>query len=145
MKKLFIYYSNSGNGDKVASYLKDKGFDIRKVSTSEELPKSKILGILTGGFKASINYKDKLINFDNDISKYDVIYIGSPIWNSRLSSPINSVLDKVNLNNKKVTFILYSGSGQSKSATNKINKLYPNSKIINLKNPKSNIKELGKL
>ena len=138
MKKIFIYYSLTGNGDMVANFLSKKNIDIRKVETLEPLPKNYILSIITGGFKASINYKDKLNNFNDDISNYDEIIIGSPIWNSRLSTPINSVLKKLDLSNKKITFILYSGSGKSPKATQKINNLNKNAKIIDIKEPKNN-------
>lgn len=138
MKKIFIYYSLTGNGDMVANFLSKKNIDIRKVETLEPLPKNYILSIITGGFKASINYKDKLNNFNDDISNYDEIIIGSPIWNSRLSTPINSVLKKLDLSNKKIAFILYSGSGKSPKATQKINNLYKNAKIIDIKEPKNN-------
>ena len=142
-KKLFIYYSLSGNGDLVADYLKHT-YDIRKVVTKEPLPKNYILSLITGGFKAMINYKDKLVGFDNDIASYNEIIIGSPIWNSRLSSPINSVLDKINLSNKKITFILYSGSGKAIKAHELINKKFK-AKIIDLKEPLRNKEELKKL
>ena len=101
MKKIFTYYSLSGNGDIVANYLKDKSIDIRKVNTKEPLPNNNILRILAGGFLAGINHKDKLIGFDNNIDKYDEIIIGSPIWNGKLSCPINTVLSELNLNNKQ--------------------------------------------
>ncbi len=138
MKKIFIYYSLSGNGDEVANYLKDKNIDIRKVETKEKLPNNMILRILTGGFKAGIGYKDKLSDFNPNISKYDEIIIGSPIWNDHLSCPINAVLDKIDLVGKKTTFILYSGSGKSKKAIQKINNEYPHTKIIQIKEPKKN-------
>ena len=142
MKKIFIYYSLTGNGDIIGKYLCDKGIEVRKVITKEELPKSFILRIMSGGFKAAINYKDKLDNFDDNISKYDEIIIGSPIWNSRLSSPINMVLDKLKLDGKKITFILYSGSGESKVATKRIRKEYHDAKIINIKNPLNNEEDM---
>ena len=145
MKKIFIYYSLTGNGDVVASYLKENNYEIRKVETKEVLPNNFILRILTGGYKAMINYEDELVNFDSNIEKYDEVIIGSPVWNSRLSSPINTVLQKLNLSGKKITFILYSGSGESKKATDLINKKYENAKIINLKEPKTNKEELKKL
>lgn len=145
MKKIFIYYSLTGNGDVVADYLKDKGYDIRKVITKEKLPNNFILRILTGGYKAMINYEDKLIDFDDDIKNYDEIVIGSPIWNSRLSSPINTVLKRINLDNKKLTFILYSGSKKSNKATEMLKKKYKNSLIISLKEPKNNKDELDKI
>ncbi len=145
MKKIFIYYSLTGNGDIVADYLKDKGYDIRKVETKEELPKNNILRILAGGYKAMISYKDKLIDFDNNIDDYDEVIIGSPIWNSRLSSPINSVLDNINFESKKLTFILYSGSGKESKAMKLIKNKYPNSNIINIREPKKNMEELKKI
>lgn len=92
-----------------------------------------------------INYKEKLINFNNNIENYDYIVIGSPIWNDRLSTPVTSALNELNINNKELTFILYSGSGTSKKATSYINNKYPNSKIINLKMPKKLKEELNKI
>ena len=146
-KRIFIYYSLSGNGDLVADYLSKKDIDIKKVEVDKKnkLTNNMFLRIVVGGFKALINYKDVLVNFDDNIQMYDEVIIGSPIWNSRLSSPINSVLDKINLKNKKVTFILYSGSGTSKKATEKINKLFSNAFIINIKEPIKNCKELEKI
>lgn len=145
MKKVFIYYSLSGNGDAVANLLQEKNFDIRKVSAKDKMPKSFAGRIMTGGFLASINYKAKLIDFNNDISEYEEVIIGSPIWNARLSCPINSVLDKLDLGNKKLTFIFYSGSGTSPKATKKIQKLYPQANIVNIKEPKNNLEELERI
>ncbi len=142
MKKIFIYYSFSGNGDEVAAYLKEKKYDIRKIKTAKPLPNNLVLSIITGGFLAGINHKDKLIDFDPDIRTYDEVVIGSPIWNNHLSCPINTVLDEIDLVGKKITFILYSGSGNTKKAIEKINKLYPETKIINLKEPKKNEAQL---
>lgn len=147
MKKIFIYYSLSGNGDTIANYLSKKEIDIRKVEVinKDKLSNNMFLRIMTGGFKALIGYKDRLVNFNNNIDEYDEIIMGSPIWNSRLSSPINSVLDKLNLKGKKVIFILYSGSGKSIKATEKISKEYPNAKIIDIREPLKNSKEIDKL
>ena len=144
MKKLFIYYSFTGNGDVVADYLKDK-VDIRKVETKQKLPKSFFFQMMVGGFKGGIGYKDKLYDYDKDISNYDEIIIGSPIWNGNISAPINRVLDDLDLKDKKVSFIFYSGSGTSPSATKKVNELFKEVKIIDLQEPKNNVNELKKL
>ena len=40
MKKVFIYYSLTGNGDEIAKILENKKYDIRKVETNEILPKN---------------------------------------------------------------------------------------------------------
>ena len=144
MKKIFIYYSLSGNGDVVSQYLKKKNIDIRKVVMKKKMPKSFISKILIGGFLAGINHKSKLTGFDNNISDYDEIIIGSPIWNGRIACPINTVLDNINIDNKKITFILYSGSGEAPKAEKMIKEKYINSNIIMLKEPKKNKEDMEK-
>ena len=106
MKKIFIYYSLSGNGDVVATYLKTKNIDVRKVIIKDKMPKSYIGQILKGGFLAGINYKMELDNFDNSTENYDEIIIGSPIWNGRLACPINTVLDSID-SNKRISGLYF--------------------------------------
>lgn len=145
MGKIFIYYSLTGNGDEVAEHLKNNGYNLRKVETNKPLPKNNILRILAGGYKAMINYEDELNNFDKNIEEYDEVIIGSPIWNGRLASPINTVLKMLNLRNKKVSFILYSGSGKAPKAKEIISKKYSDSKIIDLREPRKNKEELKRI
>lgn len=144
MKKIFIYYSLTGNGDLIADTLKEKGYEIRKVISKTKYPKSMFLRIMMGGYKATFNKKDKLVDFDSDISKYDKVIIGSPIWNDRLSAPINSVISLLELSNKDLSFILYSASGNANKASEKIKELYNIDPII-LKEPIKNKEELKKL
>ncbi len=144
MKKIFIYYSLTGNGDVVAKAFKEKGYEIRKVISKTKYSHNKFLMIMQGGYKATFNKKDKLVDFDSDISKYDKIIIGSPIWNDRLSAPINTVISLLDLSNKDISFVLYSASGKAGKASEKIKELYNVDAII-LKEPKSNKEELKKI
>ena len=136
MKKVFIYYSHTGNGDFVADILKEKEFEIRKIDTEKKaLPNPFFFKMIVGGFKATIGSSPKLSEYVKNIEDFDEVYIGSPIWNARLATPTNTLLKELNLEGKKITFVLYSGSGTSKGATKKISKLYPEARIINLKEP----------
>ena len=141
MKKVFVYYSYSGNGDLVAKYYKEKGYDIEKIVPQKPLPKNKFLAILIGGYKASVGYKEKLQKMSVDLNEYDEIVIGSPIWNSRLSSPVNTLLEEEKLNANNITFILYSGGGKPNKATDLLKEKYPQAKIINLTEPKKYTQE----
>lgn len=145
MKKIFIYFSETGNGDVVADYLKDNGYEIRKVEAKKKLPKVMFFQMMVGGFQAATNKKPKLLDFDTNIDKYDEVVIGSPIWFDRLAAPTNTMLDIIDLSDKKVSFILYSGGGTNINGNKKINKLFKDVKIIELKQPKNNIKELDKI
>ena len=145
MKKLFIYYSLTGNGDFVAERLQSKGYDIRKVTEKKKMSKVFFFRIMGGGFRAGLNLKAKLVDYNPDVSEYDEIVIGTAIWNGRLTPVANSVLKETNIEGKKLTFIFYSGSGEGKTALKKVNKLYPEAKVIFLKEPKSHEDELEKL
>ena len=144
MKKLFIYYSLTGNGDLVAEFLKSNNFDIRKVTEKKKMPKKFFWMVLSGGFRASIGVKAKLVNYDNDISSYDDVVIGSPIWNGRFPPVIKSVLLETELKDKKVSFVFYSGSGEGKKAEEKVKKEFPTANIVFLKEPKKYPEELKK-
>ena len=145
MKKLFIYYSYTGNGDVVANYLKDHGYDLRAVVRKKSLPKSFFWGVMTGGFLAGIKHKDKLVDFNADVSDYDEVVIGSPVWNGRFASPLNTVLSRVDLSGKKLAFVLYSGSGEAEKAVKRIAKEYPFASTYILKEPKKYNDELQRL
>ena len=144
MKKIFIYYSLTGNGDLVSEIYKEKGYNIRKIINKRNYPKKMFPLMMKGGYRALFNKKDKLVNFDNDIKDYDEIVIGSPIWFDRTTPVLNTVLTKLDLTNKKVKFVFYSGSGEGNKAKEKINKLYK-SDIIFLKEPKKYKEELNKI
>lgn len=144
MKKIFIYYSNSGNGDVVKSFYEKQGYDIRKVEAKRGLPKSFFWQMMLGGMLAGFNHKAKLKNFNYDISEYDEVVIGSPIWNGKIACPINTLLKNIKLDNKKLTFVLYSGSGSAPKTVKKINKKY-SAKVVELKEPKKYPDNLKKL
>ena len=145
MSKLLIYYSLSGNGDAVADALKAKGYEIRKVEPNKVPPKKFFFQILQCGFNAGRRYCEPLKNYDADVSAYDEIVIGSPVWNGRLSCPINTVLKDTDLKGKKVTFVLYSGSGEAKKAEEQIHAILKDAVIIHVKEPNKNPEMLGRL
>ena len=145
MKKIFIYFSLSGNGDFIANYLKDKGYEIRKVTEKKKAPKKFFFRVLEGGFRAGMNLKGKLVDYNNDISEFDGVVIGSPVWNGRFPPAINSVLAETDLSNKKLTFLFYSGSGDNPKVLKKIYKNYKDANVVVLKEPKTHEVELSKI
>lgn len=145
MSKLLIYYSYTGNVELISFYFKENGYELRRVTEKKKMPKSFFFSILLGGFRAGIHAKGKLIDYDNDVSKFDEIVIASPIWNGRLTPAINSVIKQTNLENKKVSFVLSAGGGEAPKAIKKIRKLFGDVEVIVLKEPKKYKEELEKL
>lgn len=145
MKKLFIYYSDTGSGDLVAEKMKEKGFEIRKVFTKRPLSKIFFFKVFFGGFAASRKKKRKLKDYDNDVKAFDEVIIGSPIWAGGFSCPINTVLASTDLSGKKLSFILWSGSGTGDAALERIKIEYANAPAVILKEPNKYPEELQKL
>ena len=145
MDKIFIYYSLTGNGDYVSLEMEKKGYVLRKVEEKKKMPKTFFFRILAGGFRAGVGAKAKLVDFNNDISMFSDVVIGSPVWNGRFPPVINSVLSEINLENKNLTFLFYSGSGTIPKVNKKIEKLYPTAKVIVLKEPQTHPDELSKI
>ena len=145
MRKLFIYYSLTGNGDLIASCFKEHEYDVRKVVEKAKSPKSFFFRVLIGGFRAGMKMKGKLINYNNDVSEYDEIVIGSPVWNGRFPPAINAVLKQTNFLGKTVAFLFYSGSGEVPKVEKDIKKQFPHSTILVIKEPKNRPEELRKI
>ena len=145
MKGLFIYYTLSDNGDLVAEAMKKKGYDVRSVKLLKPMPKKIFFQIMTGGFLAGIKNKAKLDGYDPDVSGYDVVTIGSPIWNGRITPAINAVLSETDLSGKKISFVLTSGGGSAPKAEARIKDEYPDASVVMLKEPKKYGDELSKL
>lgn len=95
MKKLFLYCSYTGNGEIVSEVFKSHDYDLRKVKEKKKMPKSFFWSMMIEGFRASIHSKGKLVDYNSDISNYEEIVIGGPIWNARLNPITNSIIKKL--------------------------------------------------
>ena len=145
--KCFIYFSASGNGDFIAEYLKELGYTPIKVEMVKPIKKINFFSIMKYGFRAGMNKKEKIKELNLNLNVNDEVIIGSPIWNDKLSTPINTLLDKYSFNKETANFILYpAGEGTNKSLV-QLEKLGFKNKPIVYSNPLKNqdkIKELLK-
>ena len=123
MKKLFVYFSSSGNGEFLASLFLEKGYETIKVETLKPIGKMNFFKMIKLGgttiSKKGIEIKD----IDLQINEDDVVVIGSPIWNDRISSPIKAFLNKFELNKDTTQFVLYSAGGDGKHAFKQLEKM----------------------
>jgi multimeric flavodoxin WrbA len=136
MKKYFIYYSNSGNGDFVAEALKRSDVSLIKVEPKKHIKKMNFFRIIRYGGEAMMKKKMPIQQLDLILDSDDVVVIGSPIWNDRLSTPILTLLDKYEFDKKTTRFVFYSGGGKAAHAEMQIAKMGFEKKAIVLKEPK---------
>ena len=129
--KYFIYFSASGNGDFIADYLKDKGYTPIKVEMVKPIKKVGFFFILKYGGRAGFNKKEKIKELNFNLKEDDEVIVGSPIWNDRLSTPINTVLSQLELNKETTRFVVYPAGEKAVKVLKQLEKLgFKNPPII---------------
>lgn len=99
-KILVAYYSCQGSTRRVAEALKEVlGADLREIVPVKKysVASAYTLGIVQCMSKAEPELAEKI-----DVSGYDVIYVGSPVWAFTVSPPVRSFLKGCDLKGKKV-------------------------------------------
>ena len=104
-RSLVVYFSSFGNTKAIAKDIQEKlGADILRLETVVKYPKDKALFLAQ--MKAEINARDyypALINGRIDLSPYDVIVVGTPVWRGKAAPAVISFLKKTILQEKKFT------------------------------------------
>ncbi len=130
-KMLVIYYSQTSNTKSVATEIATKlGADLAEIVPVE---------LYDGDFQATIERGKKELDegaypeikpLAVDIAKYDVIFLGYPIWFGTYAPPVFTFLDQVDLSGKKVVPFCTFGSGGLESSLKDLAKAEPNAEIL---------------
>lgn len=117
-KVLVVYYSFTGNTKEIAMNIKEKtNADLYEIELAEPYPNGAKLHMevreqnKTGEFP-------KIKPIDVDISDYDLVIVGSPVWWYTLSTPVSSFLNQTDFKGKNVSlYVTHAGEpGKSFSA-----------------------------
>jgi flavodoxin len=110
-KVLVVYYSHSGNAEKIAEIIKEKtNADIYKIELEENYPNMLKLAMQARKQQKSGIYP-KLKNELPDFTLYDMIFIGGPVWNWTVTPPVLSFLSQADFKGKTVIpFVTHGGN-----------------------------------
>ncbi len=116
MKTAVIYYSLEGNMDLIAQEIgKNEAVDLYRLKLQKEYPTGKISKYVIGGKSAKFGECPKLINPTIDLSKYEAVIIGTPIWADTLAPPLNTFLADYDITGKKIILVAtHRGGGADK-------------------------------
>lgn len=129
MKRIIVYYSLSGNTEEaVKSVAAQLDCDVLKIDTVKAMPKSFAARILVGGGQVAMNIVPKLKPIEKDLSGYDEIFIGTPIWNSKGVPAINAFLSDAGICSKVTGLIITSGGGDIEKCVKALESKIPNVK-----------------
>lgn len=115
MKILIVYYSKTGNTEKVAKQIGDA-----LISLSDDVEYEKINPLnlkedsfLKNGLYALIRKEVPIMNNKFNLNDYDSIIFGTPVWAFSTTPPINSYLEDIQgVENKKIiAFVTMDGIG----------------------------------
>ena len=145
-KSLVAYFSASGVTKKVATKLASAiGADIFEI-VPKELYTSADLNWMDKKSRSSVEMNDRncrpeIASKVDDMSKYDTVYVGFPVWWYREPSIIDTFMEAYDFTGKKViTFCTSGGSGLGDSAKN-MQALATGAKVIDGKKFSSGVSE----
>jgi flavodoxin len=115
MKTLVVYYSRTGKtrfvAEKVASELKAEIEEVVDLKS-----RSGRFGFLKAGYDATRGNETEIEEIKKSASDFELILIGTPVWNSRPASAISTYLKRNDFAGKKVAvFCTNEGMGEEKA------------------------------
>ena len=113
-KVLVVYFSHGGNTKKLAKEISDQvGGDFRRIEPVNAYPEGDELYDYTEQEQAD-DARPEIQDLNIDMSKYDTVFIGYPIWWYTYPQVILTFFDNYDLTGKTIVpFVTHGGSGMS--------------------------------
>lgn len=130
-KILIAYFSRTGNTREMARQIqKATGGDIFEIVPLKPYPAAYQDVVEQAKKEIKAGFKPELKTKLKDISKYDVIFVGSPNWWSTIAPPVTAFLASYDLSGKTVIpFVTHGGGGMAHCEAD-VKKLCPKSKFL---------------
>ena len=101
MKSLVVYYSRSGNTRFVAEQIaKEIGGDIEEIIDKKR--RKGLLGFVLSGYDATRGRITKIEPIKRSPKDYDLVFVGTPMWNKRITPAVRTFLRDNNFSEKRV-------------------------------------------
>lgn len=130
-KALILYYSQSGVTEGVAQELqKLTGADIERFDVVESYEGDFAAVVARCGEERQSGFVPTYKPIAADLSKYEVIYLGYPIWSGTYATPVKVLLENVDFAGKKVVPFCTFGSGGLESSSADLVKAIPAAQVV---------------
>ncbi len=129
-KILITYYSHTGNTRYLAEKIqKETGGDIAEIIPVTPYPNDYDEVVEMVKTEKVQNFMPELNPMEKDLSQYDIIFVGTPVWWYTMSSPVRTFVAKNDFENKTIVPFCTHGGGGASSTFTDIKKFAPNAKI----------------
>ena len=130
-KALVLYYSQTGTTEAVAKAIQAQtGADIEAIVPVESYGEDYGATIARGQKELREQNWPEIQPIQADLSKYEVIFLGYPIWFGTYANPIATVLDQVDFTGKKVIPFCTFGSGGLEESVAAIRQKLPEAEVL---------------
>jgi flavodoxin len=128
---LVAYFSHSGNTREIAAQIhKSVGGDIFEIQAVKPYPSDYDAVVEQAKQELNSGYTPVLKTKTEDITSYDVVFVGFPIWWSTFPAPVRTFLSEYDFSGKTIVpFCTHAGSGLGRSVTD-ISKLCTRSALL---------------
>ncbi|WP_313163951.1 flavodoxin [Sedimentibacter sp.] len=97
MRNLVVYYSRDGSTEVIAQEIaRAVNGDLNKIELIKDT------GYIRAGFAGSFGLYGKIKKYDFNAEDYDNIFIGTPVWGGKSSTPINTFIRDTDFTGKNV-------------------------------------------
>ncbi len=113
MKSIIVYYSYTGNTKKVAQDLKEILTEKGEIDSIELSSIDEAKSFLGQCRRAFFKKRAQIAPVNLDLSKYDLICLGTPVWAFKPAPAMNTYLDKCSgVEGKEIILFTTYGSGR---------------------------------
>lgn len=113
---LIVFYSLDGDVRYLArSLAKELQLDSMELELVKPHPTRGFMKYMVGGFLAATGATPPLRPLAHDAGHYDLIFVGTPVWNSRPTPAVRSFLKDADLKGKRVAFFTCYGDNDVKT------------------------------
>ena len=128
---LVVYFSFDGNTKLIAEKIRETlNADVVELKTSKKYPTEGIGKYFWGGKSVVFGDKPTLTNESIDLSRYETIIIGTPVWAGSFAPPIRSFVNDYKIVNKKIAIFASHGGGGAVKCFAKLKEALPENKFV---------------
>lgn len=129
MKSLVIYYSRSGNTRIIAEKITQQiGGDIEEIVDKKRRNGS--FGFVLSGYDATRGRTTEIAEMKKSPKDYDLIVVGTPMWNKRITPAVRTYLKNNDLSEKRVALFCTNLKSQPEQVFKTLKELMPESNFI---------------
>ena len=129
MKALVVYYSRSGNTRFIAEKISQEiGGDIEEISDRKK--RNGLSGFFLSGYDATRGRTTKITQGKKSPKDYDLVVVGTPMWNKRIAPAVRTYLKENSFSEKKVALFCSNLGSKSDRLFKTLKELMPGCNFI---------------